>query len=76
MTEKKIHSGVNIFTHCFCNQSNWLRNSKGELMKIHKVLRLENMNEIDDFMINTVKLNKYKKYKYSSNCAFTLFNVL
>ena len=57
---KKIHSGVNIFKHCFCNQLNWLKNNNGELMKINKILRLENMNEIDDFMINTVKLNEYK----------------
>ena len=50
----KIHSGVNIFTHCFCNQLNWIKNSKGELMNINNILRLENITKIEDFLINTV----------------------
>ena len=39
--KNRIHSDVNIFTYCFCNQLNWLKDDHGKLMKIDKILRHE-----------------------------------
>ena len=53
----RIHSGVNIFKYCFCNQLNWLKDDNGDLMKIDKILRHEK-NEYDE-LFDDLKLSNY-----------------
>ena len=51
----KIHSAVNIFKYCFCNQLNWISDSSGKIIKMNKILRFEN-NELEHFFRNEMKL--------------------
>ena len=52
------HGGVNVFTHCFCNQLNWLKDPLGNLMKVNKILKYED-NEYKDLYENILNLSKY-----------------
>lgn len=53
-----IHSGVNMFKYCFSNQLNWIKNKNGELMKVDKILRFENLKtELKSFLTDVLQLN-------------------
>ena len=56
--KNRVHSDVYVFTHCFCNQLNWLKDDEGKLMKIDKILRHEN-NDYDELFGNIMKLKNY-----------------
>jgi hypothetical protein len=57
--KSKTHSDVNIFKYCFSNQLNWLRDSSGNLIKVNKILRFENLkDELKTFLSDTLNLQK------------------
>ena len=52
-----VISGVNMFKYCFSNQLNWIKNKNGELMKVDKILRFEDLKEeLRPFLENVLKL--------------------
>ena len=51
----RLHSDVNVFTYCFCNQLNWIKNKNGNLIRVNKILQFENLkNELNNFLINSL----------------------
>jgi chondroitin 4-sulfotransferase 11 len=53
-----INSKVNVFTHCFGNQLNWLKDSDGNLMYVDRILRHE-INEYEDMFKNVMDMKHY-----------------
>ncbi len=54
----RTHSDVNIFTHCFSNQLNWLKDKNGRIIKIDLILQHES-NEYDKLFTSIMKLKNY-----------------
>lgn len=54
----KIHSNVNVFKYCFCNQLNWLKDDDGNMLKVDKIFRHEN-NEYEELFKDIMKLEDY-----------------
>ena len=53
----RIHSDVNVFTNCFSNQLNWLKDKNENIMRINKILKFENMkSELNDFLKTKLQL--------------------
>jgi hypothetical protein len=53
-----MHGDVNVFSHCFCNQLNWIKDESGKIMKIDKILKYE-CDEYNNLFKEILKLNNY-----------------
>jgi hypothetical protein len=71
----RIHSAVNIFIYCFCNQLNWLKENNQIISNIN-IYKIEDLN-LEDFFTTTLNLSnincrrvhptKHKHYSYYYN---------
>lgn len=52
----RIHGGVNIFTHCFSNQLNWVKDSDNNIIKNINIYKIEDL-DLDFFLKNTLGLS-------------------
>lgn len=53
---KRIHSKVNIFQYCFCNQLNWVKyKDTNTIIENVNIYKIESLN-LEDFLKNKLKL--------------------
>jgi chondroitin 4-sulfotransferase 11 len=58
-----VHSAVNIFKYCFCNQLNWLKDIDGKIIDDINIYKIEEL-DIHDLLANKLEIKHLNIHTY------------